>query len=45
MFHFMILIIYSISLGANKETKSTKIGAAKVYDLSIYLSRFPQFGG
>ena len=39
MFHFMILIIYTISLGVNKETKkSIKVGAVKVYDtILIYL--------
>ena len=38
MFHFMILIIYTVSLGVNKETKkSIKVGAAKVYDTNIGL--------
>ena len=35
VFHFMILIIYTISLGVNKETKkSVEVGAVglKVYD-------------
>ena len=40
MLHFMILIIYSISLGVNKETKkSIKIGAVKVYDTNLIYSR------
>ena len=40
MFHFMILIIYSISLGVNKETKkSIKVGSVKVYDTSLIYSR------
>ena len=40
MFHFMILIIYTISLGVNKETKkSIKVGAVKVYDTNLIYSR------
>ena len=40
VFHFMILIIYSISLGVNKETKqSIKVGAVKVYDTNLRYSR------
>ena len=40
MFHFMILIIYIISLGVNKETKkSIKVGAVKVYDTNLIYSR------
>ena len=40
MFHFMILIIYAISLGVNKETKkSIKVGAVKVYDTNLIYSR------
>ena len=40
MFHFMILIIYTISLGVNKETKkSIKVGAVKVYDTKLLYSR------
>ena len=40
MFHFMILIIYTISLGVNKETmKSIKVGVVKVYDTSLIYSR------
>ena len=40
MFHFMILIIYTISLGVNKETKkSIKVGAVKVYDNNLIYSR------
>ena len=39
-FHFMILIIYSISLGVNKETKqSIKVGAVKVHDTNLRYSR------
>ena len=39
-FHFMILIIYTISLGVNKETKkSIKVGAVKVYDTNLIYSR------
>ena len=37
MFHFMILIIYTISLGVNK--KSIKVGAVKVYDTNLIYSR------
>ena len=38
MFHFIILIIYTISLGVNKETKkSIKVGAVKVYDTNLYI--------
>ena len=40
MFHFMILNIYTISLGVNKETKkSIKVGAVKVYDTNLIYSR------
>ena len=40
MFHFMILIIYTISLGVNKKTKkSIKVGAVKVYDTNLIYSR------
>ena len=42
VFHFMILIIYTISLGVNKETKkSVKVGAVglKVYDTNLIYSR------
>ena len=40
MSHFMILIIYTISLGVNKETKrSIKVGAVKVYDTNLIYSR------
>ena len=39
MFHFMILIIYTISLGVNKETKSIKVGAVKIYDNNLIYSR------
>ena len=40
MFHFMILIIYTINLGINKERKkSIKVGAVKVYDTSLIYSR------
>ena len=40
MFHFMILIIYTFSLGVNKETKkSIKVGAVKVYDTNLIYSR------
>ena len=40
MFHFMILIIYAISLGVNKETKkSIKVGAVKVYNTNLIYSR------
>ena len=40
MFHFMILIIYTISLGVNKETKkSIKVGAVKLYDTNLIYSR------
>ena len=36
LFHFMILIIYTISLGVNKETKkSVKVGAVKVFDTNL----------
>ena len=36
----MILIIYTISLGVNKETKkSIKVGAVKVYDTNLIYSR------
>ena len=38
MFHFMILI-YTISLGVNKKTKSIKVGAVKVYDTNLMYSR------
>ena len=39
-FHFMILIIYTISLGVNKETKkSIKVGAVKLYDTNLICSR------
>ena len=44
MFHFMILIIYTISLRVNKETKkSIKIGAVKVYDTNLIYSRVISF--
>ena len=40
MFHFMFLIIYTISLGVNTETKkSIKDGAVKVYDTNLIYSR------
>ena len=40
MFHVMILIIYTNSLGVNKETKkSIKAGAVKVYDTNLIYSR------
>ena len=40
MFHFMILIIYTISLGVSKETKkSIKVGAVKVYDTNLIYSK------
>ena len=40
MFHFMILIIYTISLGVNKEIeKSIKVGAVKVYVTNLIYSR------
>ena len=40
MFHFMILIIYTVSLGVNKETKkSVKAGAVKIYDTNLIYSR------
>ena len=40
MLHFMILIIYTISLGVNKETKKAiKVGAVKVYDTRLIYSR------
>ena len=40
MFHFMILVIYTISLGVNKETKkSIKVGAVKAYDANLIYSR------
>ena len=40
MFHFMILIIYTISLRVHKETKkSIKVGAVKVYDTNLIYSR------
>ena len=40
MFHFMILIIYTISLGVNKETKkSIMVGAVKVYGTNLIYSR------
>ena len=40
MFHFLILIIYTISLGVNRETKkSTKVGAVKVCDTNLIYSR------
>ena len=40
MFHFIIFIIYTISLGVNKETKkSIKVGAVKVYDTNLIYSR------
>ena len=40
MFHFMILIIYTISLGVNKETKkSIKVGPVKVYETNLIYSR------
>ena len=40
MFHFMILITYTISLGVHKETKkSIKVGAVKVYDTNLIYSR------
>ena len=41
MFHFMIFIIYTISLvGVNKETKkSIKVGAVKVYYTNLIYSR------
>ena len=40
MFHFMILIIYTISLGVNKETKkSIKVGVVKVNDTNLIYSR------
>ena len=36
----MILIIYTISLGVNEETKkSIKVGAVKVYDTNFIYSR------
>ena len=36
----MILIIYTVSLGVNKETKkSIKVGAVKVYDTNLIYSR------
>ena len=39
MFHFMILIIYTISQGVNKETKtSIKVEAVKVYDTNLIYS-------
>ena len=39
VFHFMILIIYTLSLGVNKETKkSIKSGAVKVYDANLIYS-------
>ena len=39
-FHFMVLIIYTISLGVNKETKkSVEVGAVKVYDTNLIYSR------
>ena len=38
MFLFMILIIYTISLGVNKETKKLiNVGAVKVYDTNPYI--------
>ena len=40
MFHFLILIIYTISLGVNKETKkSIKVAAVKIYDTNLIYSR------
>ena len=40
MFQFMIFIIYTISLGVNKETKkSIKVGAVKIYDTNLIYSR------
>ena len=40
IFHSMILIIYTINLGVNKETKkSINIGAVKVYDTILIYSR------
>ena len=40
MFYFLILIIYTISLRVNKETKkSIKVGAVKVYDTNLIYSR------
>ena len=40
MFYFMILIIYTVSLGVNKETKkSIKVEAVKVYDTILIYSR------
>ena len=40
MFRFMILIIYTIRLGVDKETKkSIKVGAVKVYDANLIYSR------
>ena len=40
-FHFMILIIYTISLGVNKKKtkKLIKVGAVKVYDTNLIYSR------
>ena len=36
----MILIIYTISLGVNKETKkSIKVGVVKIYDTNLIYSR------
>ena len=40
MLHFMILIIYTISLGVNKDKKkSIKVGTVKVYDTNLIYSR------
>ena len=40
MFYFMILIIYTISLGVNKESKkSIKVGAVMVYCTNLIYSR------
>ena len=40
MFHFMILIIYTIRQGVNKEIKkSIKVGAVKAYDTNLIYSR------
>ena len=42
VFHFMILIIYTVSLGVKKKKKkkkSIKVGAAKVYDTNLIYSR------